>query len=101
MARFLAKTHDRQNGTEADTAVIERIPFGYDIVLDGNVQRLIPNEAEQATIARIKAMRRDGATLRAIGAVTNHGRKRRKYAAGLQSTERLCVFDRRTQEFGL
>jgi hypothetical protein len=35
VARFLAKTYDRQNGNEAETAVIERIPFGYDIVLDG------------------------------------------------------------------
>jgi DNA invertase Pin-like site-specific DNA recombinase len=44
-------------------------PSGYDIVLDGDVQR----SSEQATIERMQAMRRDGATLRAIGAVTGHG----------------------------
>jgi DNA invertase Pin-like site-specific DNA recombinase len=43
-------------------------PFGYDIVLDGEVRRLVPNQAEQAVIDRMKAMRQDGATLRAIGA---------------------------------
>jgi DNA invertase Pin-like site-specific DNA recombinase len=50
-------------------------PFGFDVVLDGEVRRLVPNQAEQAVIARMKAMRRDGATLRAIGAVTGHGPK--------------------------
>ena len=35
MARFLAKTYDRQNGTKLRQAVIERMLFGYDIVLDG------------------------------------------------------------------
>src|SRR5829696_1381791 len=39
-------------------------PFGYDVV-DG---RLVPNAAEQATLATMKAMREDKATLRAIGA---------------------------------
>ena len=48
-------------------------PFGYDIVLDGDVQRLVANKAEQAVIERMQAMRREGATLRAIGAVTGHG----------------------------
>ena len=48
-------------------------PFGFDIVLDGEVKRLVPNQAEMATIERMKAMRRDGATYRAIGAVTGHG----------------------------
>jgi DNA invertase Pin-like site-specific DNA recombinase len=48
-------------------------PFGYDIVLDGEVSRLVPNKAEQAVIDRMKVMRQDGATLRAIGAVTGHG----------------------------
>jgi DNA invertase Pin-like site-specific DNA recombinase len=50
-------------------------PFGYDVVLDGEVRRLVPNAAEQAVIERMKAMRRDGATFRAIGAVTGHGPK--------------------------
>ena len=48
-------------------------PFGYDIVLDGEVSRLVPNEAEMAVIDRMQAMRRHGATLRVIGAVTGHG----------------------------
>ena len=48
-------------------------PFGYDIVLDGEVNRLVPNEAEMAVIDRMQAMRRHGATLRVIGAVTGHG----------------------------
>ena len=33
----------------------------------------VPNEAEMAVIEQMKAMRRDGATYRAIGAVTGHG----------------------------
>jgi DNA invertase Pin-like site-specific DNA recombinase len=45
-------------------------PFGYDIVPDGDVRRLVPNAAEMAVIDRMQAMRRDGVTLRAIGAVT-------------------------------
>jgi putative DNA-invertase from lambdoid prophage Rac len=47
-------------------------PFGFDIVLDGEAKRLVPNEAEMAVIERMKAMRKEGATLRAIGAVTGH-----------------------------
>jgi hypothetical protein len=43
-------------------------PFSFDIVLDGEVHRLVPNQAEQAVIDRMKAMREAGATLRAIGA---------------------------------
>ena len=50
-------------------------PFGYDIVLDGDISRFVPNVAEMAVIERMKAMRRDGATYRAIGAVTGHGPK--------------------------
>jgi putative DNA-invertase from lambdoid prophage Rac len=38
-------------------------------------RRLVPNAAETATIERMKAMRQDGATLRAIGAATGHGAK--------------------------
>jgi putative DNA-invertase from lambdoid prophage Rac len=47
-------------------------PFGYDIVQDGDVQRMVPNAAEMAVIDRMKAMRAEGATYRAIGAVTGH-----------------------------
>jgi DNA invertase Pin-like site-specific DNA recombinase len=50
-------------------------PFGYDVVLEGEVRRLVPNAAEMAVIDRMKAMRQDGAMLRAIGAVTGHGPK--------------------------
>jgi putative DNA-invertase from lambdoid prophage Rac len=42
-------------------------PYGFDIVQDGDVQRMVPNAAEQAVIERMKAMRASGATYRAIG----------------------------------
>lgn len=42
-------------------------PFGFDIVEDGKVQRMVPNASEQAVIERMKAMRARGATYRAIG----------------------------------
>jgi putative DNA-invertase from lambdoid prophage Rac len=50
-------------------------PFGYDIVLDGETSRMVPNAAEMAVIGRMKTMRQEGATYRAIGAVTGHGPK--------------------------
>lgn len=51
-------------------------PYGYDIILGGDdVRRLVPIAAEMAVIARMKAMRKDGASLREIGAVTGHGAK--------------------------
>ena len=50
-------------------------PFGVDIVQDGEIRRMVPNPAEMAVIEQMKAMRRDGATYRAIGAVTGHGPK--------------------------
>jgi DNA invertase Pin-like site-specific DNA recombinase len=50
-------------------------PFGLDIVMDGDTPRLVPNADEQAVIDRMKAMRAEGATYRAIGAVTGHGPK--------------------------
>jgi hypothetical protein len=36
---------------------------------------VVPNPAEMAVIGQMKAMRRKGATYRAIGAVTGHGPK--------------------------
>jgi hypothetical protein len=48
-------------------------PFGVDTVQDGEIRRMAPNSAEMAVIARMQAMRKDGATYRAIGAVTGHG----------------------------
>ena len=48
-------------------------PFGVDIVQDGEIRRMVPNPAEMAVIERMRAMRKDGATYRAIGAVTGHG----------------------------
>jgi putative DNA-invertase from lambdoid prophage Rac len=50
-------------------------PFGYDIVPDGVIRRLVPNSAEMSIIDLMRSMRRDGATYRAIGAVTGHGPK--------------------------
>jgi DNA invertase Pin-like site-specific DNA recombinase len=44
-----------------------RKQFGYDVVRDGDVQRMVPNAAEQAKIERMKAMRASGATYREIG----------------------------------
>ena len=50
-----------------------RRPFGSDIVMDGETPRLVPNPAEMAVIERMRAMRKNGETFRAIGAVTGHG----------------------------
>jgi putative DNA-invertase from lambdoid prophage Rac len=47
--------------------------FGFDIVPDGDVSRLVPNAKEQAVIEQMKAMEKDGATLRAIGAKVGMG----------------------------
>jgi putative DNA-invertase from lambdoid prophage Rac len=47
-------------------------PFGFDVVPDGDVSRLIPNEAEQEIIGKMKAMRQAGSTYRDIGAETGH-----------------------------
>src|SRR5262245_57442201 len=44
-----------------------RRPFGFDIVEDGDVSRLVPNATEQAVIERMQVMRRTGATFRTIG----------------------------------
>jgi putative DNA-invertase from lambdoid prophage Rac len=52
-----------------------RRPFGYDLVQDGKVKRMVPNPAEQELIERMQSMRKDGATLQAIGAITGHGPK--------------------------
>jgi putative DNA-invertase from lambdoid prophage Rac len=51
-----------------------RVPFGFRVGDDGG---LVPDAAEQALIADARALRTDGATLRAIQAVleTQHGRK--------------------------
>ena len=49
-----------------------RRPFGSNVVMDGKIRRIIPNEAEMAVIEQMKKMRREGATYRAIGAVTGH-----------------------------
>lgn len=42
-------------------------PYGFDIVEDGDVQRMVPNGKEQAVIERMHALRASGATYRAIG----------------------------------
>jgi DNA invertase Pin-like site-specific DNA recombinase len=46
-------------------------PFGFDIVQDGDINRLVPNAAEQAAIKRMKAMRKANKTFREIGAAVN------------------------------
>jgi len=43
-------------------------PYGFDIVQDGDIKRLVPNASEQAALARMKAMREAKATFREIGA---------------------------------
>jgi DNA invertase Pin-like site-specific DNA recombinase len=50
------------------------VPTGFRVGEDGG---LVPEEAEQAVIAQARAMRADGATLRAIQAAleAQHGRK--------------------------
>ena len=52
-----------------------RRPFGSDVVMDGKIRRIVPNDAEMAVIERMKAMRASGETFRAIGAVTGQGPK--------------------------
>jgi putative DNA-invertase from lambdoid prophage Rac len=51
-------------------------PYGFDIVQDGDVQRMVPNATEQV-IERMKAMRAEGATYRTIGAEVGKGHKQR------------------------
>jgi DNA invertase Pin-like site-specific DNA recombinase len=50
------------------------VPFGFRVGEDGG---LVPDEAEQAVIAQARALRADGATLRAIQAAleAQHGRR--------------------------
>jgi putative DNA-invertase from lambdoid prophage Rac len=50
-------------------------PFGFDIVLDGDVRRFVPNATETAVIERMQTMRAEGATYRAIGEATGHPHK--------------------------
>jgi DNA invertase Pin-like site-specific DNA recombinase len=42
-------------------------PFGYDIVPDGKLRRLVPNVDEQKVIARMREARERGDSFRAIG----------------------------------
>ncbi|ESY84561.1 resolvase [Mesorhizobium sp. LNHC220B00] len=42
-------------------------PFGFDVVEAGGQQRLVPNEAEQATLARMVAMRAENQSFNKIG----------------------------------
>lgn len=50
-------------------------PFGFDIVAEGDIKRLVRNEAEQAIITRMQAMRGEGATYREVGAAIGKGPK--------------------------
>jgi putative DNA-invertase from lambdoid prophage Rac len=47
-------------------------PYGFDVVQDGDVQRMVPNVEEMAVIEKMKSMKASGASLREIGAVTGH-----------------------------
>jgi putative DNA-invertase from lambdoid prophage Rac len=47
-------------------------PFGFDIVQDDDVQRMVPRADEQMVIETMQTMKASGASLRAIGAVTGH-----------------------------
>jgi putative DNA-invertase from lambdoid prophage Rac len=47
-------------------------PYGFDLVQDGDVQRMVPNVEEMGIIKRMQDMRAAGASLREIGAVTGH-----------------------------
>jgi DNA invertase Pin-like site-specific DNA recombinase len=42
-------------------------PFGYDIVPDGKLRRLVPNKEEQRTIAKMRKARDRGDSFRTIG----------------------------------
>ena len=48
-------------------------PFGFRHRAGWQIKRIVPNAAEMEVIERMKTMRADGATYRAIGAVTGHG----------------------------
>jgi DNA invertase Pin-like site-specific DNA recombinase len=50
-------------------------PFGFDVVKEGKVAKLVPNAAEQASLARMRDMRKDKATYRTIGAEFGKGPK--------------------------
>ena len=50
-------------------------PFGFDIVLDGEVRRFVPNAAETAVIERMRAMRSRRRDVSSHRAVTGHGPK--------------------------
>jgi hypothetical protein len=69
--RGRARAHPRRQASPDREG--RKRPFGVDIVQDGEIRRMVPNPAEMAAIERMQAMRRDGATYRAIGAVTGHG----------------------------
>lgn len=47
-------------------------PFGFDIVQEGDVQRMVPRADEQAVIETMKTMKASGSSLREVGAVTGH-----------------------------
>ncbi len=43
-------------------------PFGFQVVGEGKEKRLVPDDAEQAAVARMVALKADGLSLRAIAA---------------------------------
>lgn len=48
-------------------------PYDFDIVQDGDVQRMVPNVEEQAVIKRMQEMKASGSSLREIGSATGQG----------------------------
>lgn len=68
-------------------------PFGYDIVREGKLRHLVPNDAEQQAIAEMRAARARGASFRAIGAV--HGKQPMAVKRILQRAEADFASDKR------
>jgi len=76
--------HKKRNGER-----VGNIAYGYRLALDG--EHVEPDEAEQATLAEIRRLRAQGATLRGIAAALNHRayQTRRGTAWRLESVVRV------------
>jgi site-specific DNA recombinase len=94
------RTRSALNVKKANGQRVGTMPYGYDLADDGVT--LVPNEAEQAVVATMKAMRASGATLEAIaeqltarGVPTKKARARwshctvRSVLRGVESRERV------------
>lgn len=76
--------HKKRNGER-----VGNIAYGYRLAPDG--EHVEPDDAEQAALAEIRQLRRQGATLRGIAAALNHRafRTRRGTAWRLESVARI------------